>query len=117
VHELRFRIFNFALHSSVNRQPKTSKVRDDTLGSSNQFSAAEKDEGHVIHWMSSKVRGFGFPFLVERVGYCVNDKDKEDGCWVVALFDSACRAELFESLPNFEVDPNICVQFAFELFD
>jgi hypothetical protein len=36
-------------HSSVNSQPKTSKVGDDTLGSSNQFSAAEKDEGRVIY--------------------------------------------------------------------
>jgi hypothetical protein len=31
------------------RLPKTSNLRDDKLGSSNQFSAAEKDEGRVIH--------------------------------------------------------------------
>jgi hypothetical protein len=41
--------FCSSLHSVNTSQPKTSKMRDDKLGSSNQFSAAEKDAGRVIH--------------------------------------------------------------------
>jgi hypothetical protein len=41
----------------------------------------------------------------------VNNKDEEDGCEVVALFDSACREELLKFLPNSEIDRDILVHF------
>jgi hypothetical protein len=45
-----FSSLRFCSSLSVNTsQPKTSKVRDNKLGSSNQVSAAEKDEGCVIN--------------------------------------------------------------------
>jgi hypothetical protein len=46
---LRFRTFVCALNSSVNSQPKTPKVRDDRLGSGDQLSTAERDEGCIVH--------------------------------------------------------------------
>ena len=33
----------------MNSQTKTPKVRDDELGSGDQFFAAEKDEGRIVH--------------------------------------------------------------------
>ena len=46
---LRLRVVVFSLTSSVNSQPKASKVRYDKLGGGNQCSAAEKDEGCVVN--------------------------------------------------------------------
>jgi hypothetical protein len=36
-------------NSSVNSQPQAPKVRDANLRSGDQFSAAEKDEGCIVH--------------------------------------------------------------------
>jgi hypothetical protein len=47
----------------------------------------------------SKVRGCEIPFLVESVGYCVDDKDKEDGARL-----SPCLTPLVERNCSFSTN-------------
>jgi hypothetical protein len=47
----------FALDSSMNSQSKTPKLRDDELGSGDQFSMAKKDEGCIVHIIGLEGRG------------------------------------------------------------
>ena len=52
----------FSLTSSVNSQPKTSKLRYDKLGGGDQCSEAEKDKGCVVNGIGlekRELRAFG----------------------------------------------------------
>jgi hypothetical protein len=75
----------------------SSKVRDDKLGSSNQFSAAEKDEGRVIYIVGLKNENT-VPLM------------KRMGARLSPCLTPLVREELFKILPNIEVDRNIRVQ-------
>jgi hypothetical protein len=66
VNGLRFRTFIFASNSSVNNQPETPKVRDNKLGSGDQFSADEKDESCIVHIIELEERKVGS--LVDVLG-------------------------------------------------
>jgi hypothetical protein len=56
----------FTSNSSVNSQPETTKVRDNKLGSGDQFSASEKDESCIVHIIGLEEHNLGS--LVNMIG-------------------------------------------------